>query len=119
MIIEWEKQIYIIVNFLAVYFNCLPKASKENFGKIDEKDMPPIEKGVTMELCAGIVDRDEDISKIAQSEVLEECGYKVPLENFEKVMSHKSGIGVSGERQTLYYASVDDSMKVSSGKCLY
>jgi len=50
----------------------------------------PASKGVTIELCAGIVDEtDFSLDQIIQKEVLEECGYDVPLKNFEKVLSYR------------------------------
>jgi len=45
--------------------------------------------GVTYELCAGIIDKDCSKQMIAQAEVLEECGYKVPLDNIEFVSSYR------------------------------
>ncbi len=47
----------------------------------------PGELGMTFELCAGIVDKDLPLVEIAKEEVEEECGYRVPIENFEKVTS--------------------------------
>jgi UDP-sugar diphosphatase len=35
--------------------------------------------GYTYELCAGIVDKDKSLVEIAHEEILEECGYHVPL----------------------------------------
>jgi UDP-sugar diphosphatase len=44
---------------------------------------------VTIELCAGIVDApDKSLAEIAKQEVLEECGYDVPVKNFQVVASH-------------------------------
>lgn len=72
-------------------------------------------EGYTYELCAGIVDKDKPLLKIAHEEVLEECGYDVPLERIERVTSFYTAVGFAGSVQTLYYATVDDSMKVSDG----
>ncbi|TDA67142.1 NUDIX hydrolase [Sulfuricurvum sp. IAE1] len=72
-------------------------------------------EGYTYELCAGIVDKDKPLRKIAHEEVLEECGYDVPLERIERVTSFYTAVGFAGSVQTLYYAVVDDSMKVSDG----
>ena len=47
------------------------------------------ELGMTIELCAGIVDKDKDVAEIAQAEILEETGYKVPKENIRKVTSFR------------------------------
>ena len=41
--------------------------------------------GVTCELCAGIVDRDEEPISIAAAEVLEETGYRVQVENLQLI----------------------------------
>lgn len=47
------------------------------------------EEGMTLELCAGIMDKDKDVTEMAQAEVLEETGYKVPLENLKKITSFR------------------------------
>ena len=71
--------------------------------------------GFTYELCAGIVDKDKSLIEIAQEEILEETGYAVPLEKMEKISSFYTAVGFAGGRQTLYFAILDDSMKVSEG----
>ncbi|KAI8514706.1 Nudix hydrolase 14, chloroplastic, partial [Branchiostoma belcheri] len=48
----------------------------------------PGSQGVTYELCAGIVDKDVSLKEIAQSEILEEVGFQVPLEKIEEVTSY-------------------------------
>ncbi|XP_041469628.1 uridine diphosphate glucose pyrophosphatase NUDT14-like isoform X3 [Lytechinus variegatus] len=73
------------------------------------------EEGMCIELCAGIMDKNKDVTEMAQAEVLEETGYKVPLENLKKITSFRTGVGVKGTLQTLFYAEVTDQMKVSSG----
>jgi len=71
--------------------------------------------GMTVELCAGIVDKDLTLAQIAQEEIEEECGYAVPLEKIERITSFHTSVGFAGSKQTLYYASVDNSMQVSEG----
>jgi len=71
--------------------------------------------GMSIELCAGIVDKDISLQQIAQEEIEEECGYAVSLENVQKITSFYTSVGFAGSRQTLYYAEVDESMKVSEG----
>ena len=71
--------------------------------------------GMTYELCAGIVDKDASNVQIAKEEVLEECGYDIPVENLERVTSYYTSVGISGAEQTLYYASCDESMRVDAG----
>ena len=71
--------------------------------------------GMTVELCAGIVDKKLSLAKIAQEEVEEECGYRVSVESMQKITSFYSSVGFAGSKQTLYYVEVDDSLKVSEG----
>ncbi|MDD2791303.1 MAG: NUDIX hydrolase [Sulfurimonas sp.] len=71
--------------------------------------------GYTYELCAGIVDKDASKVQIAKEEILEECGYDIPLESITKITSFYTSVGISGARQTLYFAQCDSSMQVSQG----
>jgi UDP-sugar diphosphatase len=71
--------------------------------------------GYTYELCAGIVDKDKSLVEIAHEEIEEECGYHVPLDRIEKVTSFYTAVGFAGSVQTLYYACVDESMRVHEG----
>ena len=71
--------------------------------------------GFTYELCAGIVDKNKTLIEIAKEEILEETGYDVPLEKMEKISSFYTAVGFAGGRQTLYYAVLDDTMKVNEG----
>ena len=72
-------------------------------------------EGMSLELCAGIVDKEMSLQQIAQEEIEEECGYAVPLEKVERVSSFYTSVGFAGSRQTLYYVEVDTSMQVSEG----
>ncbi len=74
-----------------------------------------IEGGYTYELCAGIVDKDLPLVQIAKEEILEECGYNVNTKNIQRVTSYFTSVGFSGARQTMFYAQIDESMKVSEG----
>jgi len=71
--------------------------------------------GYTYELCAGIVDKDKSLLEIAHEEILEECGFAVPFERIERVTSFYTAVGFAGSVQTLYYARVNESMRVSDG----
>lgn len=73
------------------------------------------EKLFTYELCAGIVDKDKSLDVIVQEEIDEECGYRVPIENIQRVTSFYTNVGVSGGKQELYFAKIDDSMKFHDG----
>ena len=72
-------------------------------------------EGVTFELCAGIVDKAMPLVRIAQEEIEEECGYAVPAEKIEKVTSFYTSVGFAGSKQTLYYAEVEEAMKIHEG----
>jgi len=71
--------------------------------------------GMSIELCAGIVDKNFSLEKIVQEEILEECGYDVELSKITKITSFYTSVGFAGSKQTLYYAEIDESMMVSSG----
>jgi len=71
--------------------------------------------GYMYELCAGIVDKKLTLAEIAREEVLEECGYDVQLQNVERITSFYTSVGISGAKQSMFFAEVDESMKVSEG----
>lgn len=71
--------------------------------------------GYTYELCAGIVDKDKTLAEIAHEEILEECGYFISLEQIARVTSFYTAVGFAGSVQTLYFARVNESMRVSDG----
>jgi UDP-sugar diphosphatase len=80
---------------------------------------PPVYRrngdGMTIELCAGLIDKDKSLEQIAKEEIEEECGFYVPLENIERITKVLSAVGTSGSEQVIYYAEVDESMRVSEG----
>lgn len=71
--------------------------------------------GLTVELCAGIVDKNLSLLHIASEEIEEECGYRIDVDQLEKITSFYSSVGFAGSKQMLYYTEVDESMKVSEG----
>ena len=71
--------------------------------------------GMTVELCAGLVDKPLSLEQIAREEILEECGYDVPIEGIERITAFHTSVGFAGSRQTLYYAEVDETMRISDG----
>jgi len=73
------------------------------------------QNGMTIELCAGIVDKDLSLIQIAQEEIEEECGYAVPLEHIKKITSFYSSVGFAGSKQVLYYTQINESMRVGEG----
>ena len=62
-----------------------------------DTDKFPGSLGLTLELCAGIVDKKLSLEEIAVEEVREECGYQVSPGNLTKIVTFPSGVGSSGE----------------------
>ncbi|XP_028677333.1 uridine diphosphate glucose pyrophosphatase NUDT14 [Erpetoichthys calabaricus] len=82
----------------------------------NQSEPPPASAGVTYELCAGLVDKpDLSLEEIAKQEILEECGYDVPVSKLRKITSYRSGVGVTGAKQTMFYAEVSDENCVGEG----
>jgi len=98
----------------SVYLSRIPVEKKGNYDSVDWSKYP-VSLGYTHELCAGIVDKSKSMAEIAKEEVFEECGFDVPLSKLERVTSFRSGIGATGALATMFYAEIDDSMKVSEG----
>ena len=69
----------------------------------------------TYELCAGIVDKEASLKQIAREEIDEECGYDVPLKRIKKVSSFFTNVGITGSKQDVFFASIDDTMQVHAG----
>jgi UDP-sugar diphosphatase len=81
---------------------------------------PPVfmhhkEYSYTFELCAGIIDKDCSLEQIAIEEIEEECGYQVEIKDIEKISSFFTNVGVSGAKQHLYFAKIDENMKINDG----
>ena len=72
-------------------------------------------KTFTYELCAGLVDKDKSLEEIAQEEIDEECGYHVKLNDILKITSFYTNVGISGGCQHLFFAKIDESMKIHEG----
>ncbi len=71
--------------------------------------------GVTVELCAGLVDKNLTLEQIASEEIIEETGYSVDASLLTKITSFYTAVGSSGAKQHLYFAEVSNECKVSSG----
>ncbi|KAJ8873805.1 hypothetical protein PR048_024640 [Dryococelus australis] len=86
-----SRNVFILVKQFrpAVYYANLPE--HEGIAEI-ETSKYPTEHGFTLELCAGIVDKEVPLEEIARVEVLEECGFAVPVSKFEHIISLSSAI---------------------------
>ncbi|XP_044729144.1 uridine diphosphate glucose pyrophosphatase NUDT14-like [Chrysoperla carnea] len=108
-----RKKLIFVKQFRpAVYYSKIPASERKE--TIDTKKYSP-KLGITLELCAGIVDKNKSIDEIAREEILEECGYDVPLNQIHRILKHCVNPGVLGCGQTFFYAEVTDDMKVSEG----
>lgn len=70
-----------------MYYGGIPREERK-LGSTDTNKYPG-SAGLTIEFCAGIVDKTKDLALTAKEEVLEECGYEAPLESFEKVLKYR------------------------------
>ncbi|CAK1553323.1 unnamed protein product [Leptosia nina] len=97
----------------AIYYNNIHPQDRQS-DVIDTKKYPA-SLGVALEMCAGIIDKNKSVEEIAREEVLEECGYNVPINKLQKITSYRSGVGVQGSLQTFFYCEVTDEMKTEQG----
>ncbi|CAD5119116.1 DgyrCDS7760 [Dimorphilus gyrociliatus] len=109
-----RKKIIVVKQFRPVVYVCNTTNNVQEGISIDTNKNPGT-KGITYELCAGIIDKDKSDAEIVKDEILEECGYDVPIENIEKITKFKSSVGIAGCTQTLFYAEVTDDMKKTEG----
>ncbi|XP_044788820.1 uridine diphosphate glucose pyrophosphatase NUDT14 isoform X2 [Bubalus kerabau] len=76
----------------------------------------PGSAGVTYELCAGLLDQPGlSLEEVACKEAWEECGYRLAPSDLRRVTSYKSGVGLTGSSQTMFYAEVTDAQRGSPG----
>lgn len=92
---------------------CADQQPNKKLKDIDLNSMNA-EVGITYELCSGLVDKEKSLVEITHEEILEECGYHVPLDKIYKVNSF-SQVGMAGVLHTIFYAEVNNSMLKSSG----
>jgi UDP-sugar diphosphatase len=97
----------------AVYYGLISEEF-EKTGVIDYEKFPP-KNAITLELCAGIIDKNLPNAEIAREELIEECGYDISVDRLEEVMSFRSGVGTNGALQIMYYVEVTDDDRINSG----
>jgi len=115
VIFNTSRQVLVFVRqFRPAVYHGIVTSSGFSIEDVDLKKFPP-HMGVTLELCAGIVDKDKSWRDIAREEMLEECGYNVSVERIEEVLTYRSGVGSSGAKQVMYYCEVTDADKEASG----
>ncbi|GFO50456.1 GDP-mannose-4,6-dehydratase nudk [Plakobranchus ocellatus] len=110
------RKVFVFVRqFRPAIYIATAKTEIRNGVEMIDTEKYPGHIGLTLELCAGIVDKDEPVSTIAKGEILEECGYDVPMEKIKKITSARGGVGTSGSVVHLFYAEVTDAMKTGPG----
>lgn len=83
-----RQKLVLVRQFRPAVYHGVISSALGNFDQVDLQKFPP-SIGVTLELCAGIVDKEKSWAEIAREEVLEECGYDVTVERIEEVMVYR------------------------------
>jgi 8-oxo-dGTP pyrophosphatase MutT (NUDIX family) len=68
----------------AVYVSNARKILGADVTQIDPGAVSPA-TGCTLELCAGIVDKNASVEEIARDEIKEECGYDIPAQHLQVI----------------------------------
>ena len=85
------------MNFVQTY--CIRKQVVVTYSLTGQKDDIG-SLGITLELCAGIVDKEgKSLAEIAAEEVEEECGYHVDLNQVEFVQTFRGAIGTGSLKE--------------------
>ena len=121
LIINRETEEIIVVKQVRIPFlvNNIKEVTAQ--AKIDGINNSTLQKkidkitGEVTEACAGLVDKNIPIDQIVKEEILEECGYDVPLESIKHIKTLRSSVGTVGARSYAYIVEVDESMKVNDG----
>ncbi|MCA0152949.1 NUDIX domain-containing protein [Winogradskyella vincentii] len=71
------------------------------------------EEGMSIEACAGAIDKSKSPEETIISEVEEEVGYKIPFA--KQVLTAYSSPGALTEKMFLFVAEYHDDMKISEG----
>jgi len=81
------------------------------------KDVPVTgDDGMTLEVCAGIVDKTgKSFKEHVVAEVEEETGYKVTEDRLELVKCYVGAVGIAGVHSRVYYVEVTNADKAHTG----
>ena len=71
------------------------------------------EEGYTYELCAGLMDKGKSEEQTVIEEIAEETGFAAS--KVERITSTRGALGFGGARQTMFFAAINDDMKVGEG----
>ncbi len=114
-----KKSFLFVKQFRApVYYNrmkagTLDDDQDDNYN--DDKDNGH-QIGCTVECIAGLLDKPKlSPLQTVQEELKEEVGYHVPLESIEFVTNYRQAVGILGTQTSIYFAKIDDSMRIGDG----
>eukprot|EP01083_Nonionella_stella_P258258 882997_1 len=114
-----EKQSFLFVKqFRApVYYNRMKTNTlKDAKSSIDNDNDIGHQIGCTIECIAGLLDKKELTPlETIHEELKEEVGYKVPLDNIKLITNYRSAVGIIGTQTKIYFAKIDDNMKIGDG----
>uniref|UniRef100_A0A915BVA7 Nudix hydrolase domain-containing protein n=1 Tax=Parascaris univalens TaxID=6257 RepID=A0A915BVA7_PARUN len=105
-----------VKQFRPAVFVSTVRRMAENYGK-ENADIDwnkyPISIGETLELCAGAISKPE-LSEFAhmREKIIEQCGYDVKECDITFLRKFITGMGASGAHQLLFYAEIDETMRV-------
>ena len=71
------------------------------------------EEGYTYELCAGLMDKGKSEEQTVIEEIAEETGFATS--KVERITSTRGALGFGGARQTMFFAAINDDMKIGEG----
>lgn len=92
-----------------IYINNIPE---EDLNKPIDVEKHPIDDGITIEVCGGIVTNGLSLEEIAVKNVLKKCSYKIAKSQLQTVIKYPSGVGITAKVQTLFYCEVMDNMRI-------
>ena len=80
------------------------------------KSSQELSSGFTYEICAGLIDKSGLAPvEIAREEILEECGYDVPVESISEVGDYLHACADLGTTEKIFYCEVDESQRATTG----
>uniref|UniRef100_A0A1A9WR22 Uridine diphosphate glucose pyrophosphatase NUDT14 n=1 Tax=Glossina brevipalpis TaxID=37001 RepID=A0A1A9WR22_9MUSC len=109
-----RKKLIFVKQFRPAVYHANVASDGGDLVNIDIDKYPP-KLGITIEMCAGLVDKNKSWREIAREEILEECGYDVSADQLEEVLSYRSSVGTQGSKQIMYYCEVTDNQKKFPG----
>ena len=71
------------------------------------------DEGYTYELCAGLMDKGKSEEQTVIEEIAEETGFAVS--KVERITSTRGALGFGGAKQTMFFAAINDDMKIGEG----